>query len=305
MRLILTGLFLTLSNLLFSQPCWTWEYLYAVNFDDGQCMEGLYIDTVTNANNIWQIGAAQKGLFLNADSFPNVIVIVTDTINPYPINDTSSFIFSHISGAGFFYNHTASIEGFYMVNSDSLNDYGIIELSPDNGITWFDMINDISISSAWDTDIPILTGNSNAWKYFKFNTLSIAGVVGIDPGDTLKYRFTFISDSNLDTQDGLMFDSFFFQDWVEGIDELGLNQIDSKLSPNPTNGMVTIEFDNPDFSNFELKILNGLGKEIKTISDLAMDSATIDLSNLDSGIYMYTLRSIENRNWTYGKFVKD
>lgn len=302
MRLTLFGLLLTLSNLVVAQvPC-IGETFYWINFDDGQCEDGLFIDNVSNVNNVWQIGNPQKNSFTDAYSLSNAIV--TDTINPYPINDTSSFIISHIAGQGFYYNFSAAIEGYYMVNSDSLNDFGSIELSPDNGNTWIDMINDNSVSSAWQSQIPTLTGNSNGWKFFQFNTLSTAGTLGITPGDTLQYRFTFISDSIVDSLDGLMFDSFLLVDFVTGIDEIGFNKIESKTFPNPTMNTITIEFDNPQQTTFELKIINNAGKEVLIHSELKGSSAIIDISSLDNGIYTYILRSSESKSWSYGKVIK-
>jgi hypothetical protein len=49
----------------------------------------LNIDVASNPNNIWQIGPPQKAVLNNSNSSPNVII--TDTINSYPITDTSSF----------------------------------------------------------------------------------------------------------------------------------------------------------------------------------------------------------------------
>ena len=43
-----------------------------------------------NASNIWQIGEPSKTLFSSARSNPNALV--TDTLNNYPVNDSSSFI---------------------------------------------------------------------------------------------------------------------------------------------------------------------------------------------------------------------
>ena len=303
MRHFTLGIFLILAKSLIAQfPCWTGEYIYSINFDDGQCMEGMYIDTTSNVNNTWQIGVPQKNLFTSAYSDLNSIV--TDTINPYPINDTSSFIISHIAGSGFYYSHTASIQGYYLANTDSLKDFGNIELSVDNGNTWIDIINDKSVSSAWNSETPTLTGNSNGWKYFDFDVLSIAGILGITSGDTLKYRFTFISDSIIDSLDGLMFDSFLFQDYVEGINKIGFDKIESKTFPNPATNTVTIEFDNPLQTAFELKLTDNLGKEILKRSKLTENSIIIDISNLDGGIYTYILRDSESKSWSYGKVIK-
>ncbi len=58
---------------------------YTITFDDTLEIKNLYIDTVSNPNNIWQVGIPQKTIFTDAYSAPNVIV--TDTANPYPVND--------------------------------------------------------------------------------------------------------------------------------------------------------------------------------------------------------------------------
>ncbi len=74
---------------------------YTITFDDSQEIEHLYIDTVSNPNNIWQVGIPQKTIFTDAYSPPNVIV--TDTTNPYPVNDTSVFMIPHLADNGFMY----------------------------------------------------------------------------------------------------------------------------------------------------------------------------------------------------------
>src|SRR5690606_28661361 len=62
-------------------------FLFQQYFDGNDTLTGhrLQIDT----GSIWQIGPPQKSVFDSAATNPNVIV--TDTINTYPINDTSSF----------------------------------------------------------------------------------------------------------------------------------------------------------------------------------------------------------------------
>lgn len=303
MKLFIASVSLIISSSLSAQsPCWGGATIYPINFDDGLCMEGLYIDTSSNANNIWEIGIPQKNTFISAHSVPNVIV--TDKLNPYPANDTSSFIIYHVAGAGFYFNYAAAIEGYYSVNSDSLNDFGSIELSPDNGNTWYDIVNDVSFASSWWSSIPTLTGNSNGWNYFYFDVLSANGILGIVSGDTLQYRFTFISDNNPESLDGLMFDNFVFQDYIEGIDEPGFNQIQSNAFPNPVTNKVTIEFDNPLQTAFEITVIDAVGKEILERSGLNKDSATLDISELEAGIYTYIIQSPESKAWSSGKIVR-
>src|SRR5680860_1850189 len=75
---------------------WTWW----LNFEDPQMNnERVYIDTA--GGNSWSIGAPDKTVFTSAYSPSNVIV--TDTLDPYPMNDTSSFIIKHLASGGWDY----------------------------------------------------------------------------------------------------------------------------------------------------------------------------------------------------------
>src|SRR5438105_2261192 len=107
-----------------------------LNFDDTTYRNIVTIDTLSNLNNIWRVGHPNKTVFTSAHSSPRVIA--TDTLNTYPINDTSSFKIIHTAGDGWASNFPGvNIEGWYYVNSDTLTDYGYIEFSPDHGNTWF------------------------------------------------------------------------------------------------------------------------------------------------------------------------
>src|ERR1700747_2873685 len=80
--------------------------VYFISFEgtgvnENDTCHNLYDDTISNPLNIWQIGSPHKPVFASAYTNPNVIV--TDTANHYPVNDTSSFIISHTAGLGFTY----------------------------------------------------------------------------------------------------------------------------------------------------------------------------------------------------------
>ena len=68
---------------------------------------------------------------------------------------------------GFFSCH-AGIDGMYKVNSDTLSDYGTIEISFDTGNSWVNLIDSSNYSDKiyWLSDVPTLTGNSNGWQSF-------------------------------------------------------------------------------------------------------------------------------------------
>jgi len=271
---------------------------YDLNFEDTLGLQHLIIDTVSNPTNIWQVGAPQKSIFINAFSLPNAIV--TDTINSYPTNDTSIFIIKNVAmGGGFVMPHTVVLSGEYFVNSDTLSDYGTIEFSPDNGINWIDLINDTIYSEYywWDYPKPTLTGNSDGWKNFYVNIAELGPIFNIQDGDTILYRFTFISDNVQTNKDGLMFDNFHFEDWVEAIQEL---KDDGLLSvyPNPVRDLMKIQVKMVSDKQ-RITIYNQIGQIL--FDNLNFNGETIDTRQLFNGVY--TLKYSDTKNFSIKKFI--
>ena len=270
---------------------------YTLDFEDTAALHHLRIDSVSNLNDIWQVGAPQKTIFTNAYSNPNVIV--TDTIIPYPINDTSSFTIVNVAGDGFTYPHTASLIGEYSVNSDTLTDFGTIEFSPDNGTSWYDIINDtfitnhINLQQHWIS----LTGNSNGWQQFYVNLAPLGPLFNIQLGDTVLWRFTFISDSIQTNKDGLMFDNLYFEDYVEGIPEIQNDNLIS-ISPNPTSNELRIYKSNVSDSQ-KVQVLNYRGQVLYDNSNFIGDM--IDIRQLPNGIYL--LKYAATKYFSVKKFV--
>lgn len=284
---------------------WCDQYYMYFSFENNICLEHLTIDTIANSSNVWQIGEPQKTTFNSAYSLQNVIV--TDTTDSYPPNDTSCFYIKDTQKFGFTWGNVVSFSGYYQVNSDSLNDYGLIEFSPDNGTTWIDLINDTVYNSyyTWWSSKPTLTGNSSGWESFSVNHAGLGAVFNIDESDTVLYKFSFISDSIPDTLDGLMYDNLeFFDDYI-GIEELESIGISSKAFPNPVNQTLTIEFDSPKFSSFELTIYNNTGRMVIDQLNIKKDEAVIDVGLLPSGLYYYLLKNSSEKLWSKGKFVKE
>ena len=277
-----------------------------ITFDDTTNMSSVSIDTINFHHNIWQIGKPQKTIFTSAYSAPNAIV--TDTVNPYPINDTSQFVILHKvyfpTCSGYWWT---SIYAKYMVNSDTLTDIGTIEFSFDIGKTWVNVLSDTNIIIHNCGDIPpVLSGNSNGWKSFnvEFNpNYAIVNPV-VQNGDTVLIRFTFISDSVQTNKDGLMFDYIQIGDMSEGIEERGFENIQSTVFPNPVADNLNIKFDNKTNSGFVLTILDSKGNLVKTLSDLKNSSVNVGIKELSSGIYYYKLTNTTDKKYTIGKFIK-
>jgi hypothetical protein len=257
----------------------------------------LQIDNSSNTANIWQIGEPQKNIFTTANSIPNAIV--TDLSNPYPVKNNSSFLITHAAGMGFWMGHTFTLSFDFAVDTDSLNDYGIIEFSPDNGASWCNLMDNTTNCFWWNGgNNPILTGSSNGWSnaeaFLNFDEFNI------NQGDTVLFKFTFISDNTFDNKDGLMFDNIWISDDHEGIDEYQL--MDSKAYPNPASSSMHIEFENAAHASYELSVYDQLGRKIHSASTSQGD-ITVDLQGFNSGFYQYSLFCPANQKRSTGKFI--
>ena len=270
---------------------WGWD----LNFENPAYLNSVVIDTSSNPNNIWQIGHPNKTIFITAHSAPNVIA--TDTLNSYPINDTSSFTIIHIADLGWQATYpNIYIDGWYFVNSDTLTDYGYIEFSPDQGITWFhvDSVGNHGCCFAGPEDLPTFTGNSFGWQHFHY---CLCTSTPVNYGDTVLYRFTFISDNFQTNKDGLMFDDLHFEDMIEGIDEIQNDNLIS-IFPNPTSDKLSIHKTRTG-NKQSVQILNYTGQVL--YNNLNFIGETIDTGQLTNGIYL--LRYSDTKNFSIKKFI--
>lgn len=287
------------SSLAFPQ---SWEEDYYLNFEEPQYFDHLSIDTFNFPDNTWQIGPPQKITFNNADSEPNVIV--TDTLNSYPANNTSIFYIKNLGSKGSMYG-LEIFAGFYYVRSDSLNDYGLIEFSPDNGTTWIDLINDtvFELNIDWWTQKPVLTGNSGGWVHFEVMLEDIGSACNMQFGDTIIYKFTFSSDSINENLDGLMYDSFLFWEFIEGISEIRFKPLETDIFPNPSSRNFTIKFKNPRDDSFQLNIYNASSKLMISKEGIEGTQVEFGKDSFPAGIYFYKLTNSNRNERGWGKFI--
>jgi len=296
MKTLITILFFLNVNLIYSQSdCEN----YCLTFEDTFCLNNLIIDTTEYPNNIWQIGISQKPFFNPLEIFP--IAIITDTINSYPTNNYSVFIIQNIVSMGSIYGLNM-LNGAYRVQTDSLKDYGMIEVSLDNGTTWYDIVNDTILNDVvWYSPKPILTGNSNGWQYFDVLLSDFGSIFNIQLGDTVLYRFSFKSDSIQDNLGGLMFDNICFQDFVEGVSKILFKPIKSSIYPNPSLNIFTIEFENPKAETFELSIYDIHSKLTLKKDDITENKIVVDATTFKSGTYIYKITNLTANKRCWGK----
>lgn len=257
-------------------------YFYDLN-DRDTISKYFYIDT-TQSNNIWQLGTPSKTIFNTAYSPP--LALVTDTLNTYPNNNTSSFSFTVWTNCNWF-----SIFFWHKIHTDSLEDGGIIEYSIDGGTTWNNIIN--SGYTLWNfySNSDTISSNSNKPGFTgTYNWIS-SGFDGPVLNNTVEYRFTFTSDSINNNKDGWIIDDISISGIMVGINEVIENST-IQVFPNPTSDFISVKIS--ETTRFEeLAIKDILGRTIVTTNH-----ATINLAHLETGIYFAEITTDK------GKFTK-
>ncbi|MEX0982326.1 MAG: T9SS type A sorting domain-containing protein [Bacteroidales bacterium] len=122
-------------------------------------------------------------------------------------------------------------------------------------------------------------------------------------GDTVRFRFAFISDSIQNNRDGLMYDNLYFNDFYEGIDSRFQSDFFSSVFPNPADKWVTIEFDNNDLSSFHLEIIDISGRLMIKESGGEQGSFKVDISAFQPGSYLYRLVDRSSIRASRGQFI--
>lgn len=285
----------------FSIVCFSQTVNVNVFFDDPVHMYQDYIeiDTVSNPNNIWQIGQANKPLFNTATTWGGWKVLITDSVNSYPINDTSYFYFKHrwcIDGMNSIRSFV--LAGEVWVDTDSLNDFGIIEFSSDDGASWMDLTTDTSLNTYMEYLGPPLTGASAGWYSFYVWCDDLTANLTVCPEDII-FRFGMISDSLADGKDGIMFSYLEFSAGLTAVHELEETQ--NLVFPNPAaNTLYLNSASSNQFISAEIIDLQG---NIVSYSQ-GMSLRSIDISGLETGIYVLKIE-LSDGAFVSDKFIKN
>ncbi len=290
---------LTLSSIVIGQN---------ISFDDSMTSSFITIDTLNNSANSWHVGEPQKSLFDSAYSPP--FAILTDTINNYPINDSSSFYLwytDHYPG------WWPNIRFQFKIDSDSLNDFGIIEVSPDQGQTW---INPLLETQAYNfewyvsysqvdwlpNDSILFTGTTDSWK-----TLNLT-LFGWDEhfvsNDSILFRFSFFSDSIETNQNGWVIDDIHMFDFFSSVKEVTVT-LQSQVYPNPVTDNITIKLQNANVRSIELTITDEKGQIVLRKSKINETEIKLNITGFKSGIYFYHLKGEGSDKQGRGSFVKN
>ncbi|MEA3495735.1 MAG: T9SS type A sorting domain-containing protein [Bacteroidota bacterium] len=259
-----------------------------LDFDEPDSM--IYIDT-TEKENIWQIGNPSKIIFNKAISLPNAIL--TDTINYYPVNNYSEFyITMNLKKDTLFIFRFFNISFVYKINSDSLNDFGMIEVSFDDGLTWLNLISDHSGKYFnWNTK-PLLSGSINKWEYLNCDFKCENKFM--QDAETAIFRFSFHSDSINNNKEGWMIDNIRIS---AAYKHIGINKNNhEKLNfvfPNPVSSCSIITIDNIKENILSMQVYNYNGQLIKQLNNKKKNLYIIN-SDYSKGLYLLQIQTKKN-----------
>ena len=259
------------------------------------------IDT-SQSNNIFQIGKPQKIFFDSAYSNPKAIV--TDTSNPYPINNLSSFQFVIKPPGPSVWQFSYPVLYFYhKYDTDSLKDGGYIESSWDGGATWTNLANDPYVyvfnnvlNDTIQGGIHAFTGKSYSsyhnWQYVRLEWWRWCWAGGNPPPtypDSIIVRFSFKSDGIQTNKEGWLIDNIFFG---TGGCPIGIHEILSNgrldISPNPLSAQTVLHAAN-SLHNASLTLYNSFGQSVKQINNISGQTITLQRDYLASGLYFIRL----------------
>jgi len=77
-----------------------------------------------------------------------------------------------------------------------------------------------------------------------------------------------------------------------------------KMYPNPTDSNLTIDFQIQNIEKLNIKVFNLLGKEVMS-KQISKNDASVRVSNLNNGIYMVRITSLDGQNSITKRFVKN
>lgn len=256
---------------------------HLVNFDN--TYNPIKIDS--GSNNLWQIGTPNKSIFTSSS---NKRSIVTDSINPYPINNFSSF---QIIIIGNFHPYGFELWFDHKYDTDQGKDGGCIEIYNRKERKWENILDFEyqfyfqNLYSKSDTISALLSkqgfsGYKSDWENVHIVSPRQGGL------DTIRVRFVFASDSIDSKKDGWIIDNFEFMGLYESVSE---EQYDSfYVFPNPFTESTTLFFRNPEKYKYELYIMDISGKVCRIENDITTSEYLLVKGDLKQGFYFIELR---------------
>jgi hypothetical protein len=256
----------------------------------------VHIDTT--GGNVWQIGPPQKILFDSAATVPNVLV--TDTINTYPPNDTSSFIIGFDINYWYSNLYKVAFRWTQKLDLDTKRDGGMVEYSLDTGQTWVNVFNNPNVFNFYGFDSAnnkdtlmggeyAFSGTDTVWRDI---WLCFSGSI-ISQTDSFMLRYTLISDSTDNSREGWMIDNMMAQPtYYHTVSKIDPAQT-FLVYPTITTGVLKIDADVEAGEIESIYITDINGRLLREYKHTPVKTS-VDISMLPAGTY-YVRVGISNK----------
>ncbi len=252
----------------------------------------------TASGNVWQIGPPQKVLFDSAATVPNVLV--TDTINTYPPNDSSRFIIGFNTNIWSFNLYKVAFRWKQKLDLDTTDDGGMVEYSLDTGKTWVNVFKNPNVFNLYGYDslknsdtLPgrgyAFTGTDTVWRDI---WLCFSGSI-ISQTDSFMLRYTLISDSTDNSREGWMIDNMMAQPtYYHTVSKIDPAQT-FLVYPTITTGVLKIDADVEAGEIESIYITDINGRLLREYKHTPVKTS-VDISMLPAGTY-YVRVGISNK----------
>lgn len=263
--------------------------IYRQQYFDGadtSKLNSIFIVKDTAAGNIWQVGKPGKATYFKAAAtVPNVLV--TDTLNNYPANNSSRFTIT-VDSMPFINSHIIAFRWKQKLDFEAGKDGGIVEFSK-NGSAWQNVFNNpgtynfYGFSQANKDTLAngqyAFSGRDTTWRdiWLCFGPVTFK--------DTFSLRFTMLSDS-ANSGEGWMIDNMLARRTIQHtVSSIEMNEL-VKVYPTVTSGVLNIDASHTSKRHVitGIRIVNADGRLVREYHD-EQDRFLIDLSELPQGQY--------------------
>jgi hypothetical protein len=227
---------------------------------------------------------------------------MTDTIDPYPSNNKSSFTVTFYK-SDYEYEAGLFLVFYHFFHTDTLTDSAYVDFSYDGGESWHIGLDqsDIFLETFYERyflgynygyggRVPILSGNSGGWVREQYSWAWYHVVKKNDEEfyypDSIIVRFNFISDSLQTSKDGWMVDDINIYKWGGSGIELN-NSSTILVYPNPADKYISVKSINPIQ---DIILYSPAGQIIMLNQNVNLQNNLIDIEELKPGLYILEFR---------------
>lgn len=260
---------------------------------DTSTVDAILISIDTSSSNVWQVGKPQKTIFNSAATDPNVMI--TDTINSYPVNNRSSFQFTYqpLTSWGIL-----ALQWKQKLDMEQGKDGGIIEFSVDNGTTWQNAFNNPHVYNFYGynsnnkdtlaTGEYAFSGKDTTWR----DVWLCFDMTWLSWNTNVLVRFTLLSDSTDTQQEGWMIDNMMTHLTVFHTAIAAAQTEYMRVYPNPATHLIYIEAQKIQAFHIieKMTLKDTQGKIIEEWENIPT-RYFIDSRKYSSGLYYLTIKT--------------